>query len=225
MELNQVIDILKSQANPLNVAGMAKFGINPRNTLGVSVVQIRALAKMIKKDHALALELWDCDIHEARILAALIAQPSLVTQELMEKWAAAFDSWDICDQVCSNLFRKTPFAYAKAIEWALREEEFVRRAGFVMMCVLAVHDKARAHADFEEFFPLLMEKYVDERNFVKKAVNWALRQIGKRSRDLNAKAIVVAEEIKALNTKASRWIANDALRELTNEKIVARLKR
>ena len=142
----------------------------------------------------------------------------------METWVKDFDSWDVCDQVCSNLFDKTPFAYRKAIEWSKREEEFVKRAGFVLMATLSVHDKKADNKKFEQFFPIIKRESNDNRNFVKKAVNWALRQIGKRNLSLNKKAIKTAKEIQKMDSKSARWIASDALRELTSEKIQKRLK-
>jgi 3-methyladenine DNA glycosylase AlkD len=219
----EILERLRAQANPANVEGMARYGINPHNTLGVSMPVLRAIAHQIKQNHSLALELWDSGIHEARILAALVADPRQVDEELMERWVHDFDSWDVCDQVCSNLFDKTTFAYRKAIEWAGRQPEFVKRAGFVLMAALAVHDKSAADRAFEVFFPVILREACDERNFVKKAVNWALRGIGKRNRALNAQAIDSAQQIARLDSRVARWIARDALRELTSTKIQAKL--
>jgi 3-methyladenine DNA glycosylase AlkD len=198
---------------------MARFGINPENTLGISIPTLRSLAKEIGKDHALAEELWTSGIHEARILAAFIDDPKQVTEEQMDRWVAEFDSWDVCDQACGSLFDRTPFAYQKALEWSARDEEFVRRAAFALMAYLAVHDKKAGDDKFEGFFPLIVAAATDERNFVKKAVNWALRQIGKRNQNLNAKAIETAQDISKIDSKAARWIANDALKELTSDRI------
>lgn len=225
MNYEEIISLLKAKANPVNVAGMARFGINPHNTLGISVTELRALARQIgKKQHLLAEQLWDSGIHEARILACLIDDPKQVDSEQMERWVRDFDSWDVCDQCCINLFRKTGFAYEKAAEWVEREEEFVKRAGFVLIATLAVNDKKAGNDVFEGFLQTIKEKSNDERNFVKKAVNWALRQIGKRNRYLNAAALKTAEEIAGQNNKAARWIARDAIRELSSEKIQAGLK-
>ncbi|MBI5358996.1 MAG: DNA alkylation repair protein [Planctomycetes bacterium] len=212
--LKKIVAELKAHANPKNVAGMARYGINPHNTLGVSIPFLRGLAKKIGKNHALALELWDSGIHEARILAGMIDGPSLVTSAQMDRWAGEFDSWDVCDQVCSNLFDKTPFAYEKAVKWSKSKKEFVKRAGYVMMAALSVHDKRANDEKFIGFFPLITAGALDERNFVKKAVNWAVRQIGKRNRNLNKKAIALAKKIQKLDSKSARWIAADALREL-----------
>lgn len=221
--ISDILKELSSLANPQNVIGMARFGINPHNTLGISIPTLRSMAKDIGKDHVLAEALWDSGIHEARILAAFIADPQLVTEEQMERWVADFDSWDVCDQVCSNLFDRTSFAYNKAMEWSQREEEFVKRAGFVLMACLAVHDKKAGDERFERFFPLIVAGAADERNFVKKAVNWALRQIGKRDSYLNARAIETAHEIAGRNSRAARWIAADALKELTSDRIQNKL--
>jgi 3-methyladenine DNA glycosylase AlkD len=219
----KILEQLKAQANPANVEGMARYGINPHNTLGVSMPVLRAIARQSKRDHPLALELWDSGIHEARILAALVADPKEVDDELMERWVHDFDSWDVCDQVCSNLFDKTPYAYRKAVEWAGRQPEYVKRAGFVLMAALAVHDKQATDRSFEAFFPIILREAVDERNFVKKAVNWALRGIGKRNRVLNTQAIDLARQIAQIDSRVARWIANDALKELTSAKIQAKL--
>ena len=204
---------------------MARYGINAANTLGVSIPQLRSMAKRIGTDHALALELWASGIHEARILAALVDDPADVTEAQIERWARDFDSWDVCDGVCSNLFDRTSFAHAKAVQWSARREEFVKRAGFVLMAALAVHDKRSPDSRFREYLPLIEREAADERNFVKKAVNWALRQTGKRSPALNRAAIAAAKRIRKSDSKAARWIAADALRELESEAVQRRLKR
>jgi 3-methyladenine DNA glycosylase AlkD len=222
-EAQEILERLVSEANPDNVEGMARYGINPRNTLGVPMPVLRGIARELKRNHHLALELWESGIHEARILAGLVADPTQVDEQLMERWVHDFDSWDVCDQVCSNLFDKTPFAYPKAVEWSRRQPEFVRRAGFVLMAALAVHDKKAPDSAFEHFFPLILDASTDERNFVKKAVNWALRGLGKRSQALNAQAVETAQQIARLDSKTARWVAADALRELTGEKVQARL--
>lgn len=216
---------LQSLANPANVAGMARFGINPQNTLGIDIYTLRKLAKPLKPDHALALGLWESGFHEARILASIVDDPAQVTEAQMEAWVMDFDSWDVCDQVCDNLFQHTSFAYPKAFEWSNRGEEFVKRAGFVLMACLAAHDKAVPDEKLAQFYPVIVQASDDERNYVKKAVNWALRNLGKRSRALNGQAVVAAGEIQARGTRAARWIAADALRELTGEKVQRRLKK
>lgn len=223
MKKEDAIREMKSQYNPRNIEGMARFGINPKNNFGCSIPFLRNLAKRIGKNHALALELWDSGIHDARLLAGFIGEPKRVTEKQMEEWVADFDSWDVCDQVCSNLFDKTEFAWEKAIEWTKRDEEFVKRAGFVMMACLSVHDKKAKDVEFEKFLPIIKRQAKDERNFVKKAVNWALRQIGKRNRNLNKKALACAREIQKLDSKSARWIANDAIRELESEAVKKKL--
>jgi len=213
-----IIIRLKSLSNPKNVEGMARFGISSANTLGVSMPELRKIGKEIGKDHKLALELWDSGIHEARILAGLVDDSTLVTASQMDKWVAGFDSWDVCDQVCMNLFRKTVFAHEKAAEWSRRKEEFVKRAGYALMATLAVHDKKATDAKLAAFFPLIIRGADDERNFVKKAVNWALRQIGKRNAALRDAALECAREVAKIDCKAARWIAADAIRELEKKK-------
>jgi 3-methyladenine DNA glycosylase AlkD len=223
MRYKEIVKKLKSLHNPESIAGMPRFGITPRNALGISVYTLRDIAKEIGKNHKLAQQLWTSGIHEARILAELIDEPEKITEKQMEVWVKDFDSWDICDQVCSNLFDKTSFAYKKALEWTKREEEFVKRAGFVLMASLAVHDKRADDKKFEKFLSLIIKESTDERNFVKKAVNWALRQIGKRNLNLNKRAIETALEIRKIDSKSARWIANDAIRELRSEKVKKRL--
>ena len=193
MECEDILQRLKSLANAENVAGMARFGINPQNTLGISVPVLRKMAREIGRDHALAQELWSSGVHEARILAALVDDPRLVTEAQMDAWAADFDSWDVCDQCCANLFDKTEPAYRKAVEWAARDEEFVKRAGFALMAALAWHDKRAPDEAFLAFLPVIQRESVDGRNFVRKAVNWALRTIGKRNAALNIRAIADGE--------------------------------
>ncbi len=222
MKYEEVMSHLRSLANPEAVAGMARFGINPDHTLGISIPNLRKLAKIIGKDHSLAQELWASGVHEARILASMVDDPAKVTQEQMERWAAEFDSWDVCDQCCSNLFDKCTLAYQEAVEWSGREQEFVKRAGFALMACLAVHDKKAADEKFLAFLPTIKREAVDPRNYVRKAVNWALRQIGKRNAGLNRAAIEAAQEILALDSKAARWIASDAPRELSKERIQKR---
>lgn len=215
MTAKEIIAQLKKHSNPKDREGMARFGINPKYALGVRIPILRNLAKKIGKDDKLAQDLWKTKIHEARILASMIDEPGKVTQRQMEQWVKEFNSWDICDQVCSNLFDKTNFAYEKAIEWSKRKEEFVKRAGFVLVACLAVHDKKSNDKKFIDFFPVIKRESTDERNFVKKAINWALRQIGKRNVRLKNEAIKIAKEIQKINSKSARWIASDALRELT----------
>jgi 3-methyladenine DNA glycosylase AlkD len=220
-----ILEELRSQANPENVAGMQRYGINPMGTLGVSMPVLRQVARRIGVDHTLALQLWDSGVHEARILAGLVADPALLSEAQMEAWAADFDSWDVCDQVCSNLFDRSPLALCKAIEWSRRDEPFVKRAGFVIMAALAVHDKRMPDEQFEAFLVLIEDSAHDDRNYVKKAVNWALRGIGKRNDRLNRLAIECAGRIHTQESISARWVAGDALRELRSEKIQFKLAR
>jgi 3-methyladenine DNA glycosylase AlkD len=227
----KIIRTLEEFRNPENVAGMARFGISSQNTLGVPMPMIRDLAKEIIRDpalkgsnHALALELWNTKVHEARVLAGLVDDPELVTELQMEKWVKGFDSWDVCDQVCSNLFDRTKFAVKKVEQWSKRKEEFVKRAGFVLMAALAVHDKDADEKTFLRFLPVIKRESTDERNFVRKAVNWALRGIGKRDLSLNKAAVKCAKEIMKIDSKTAKWIAADALRELTSAGVLKRLK-
>ena len=225
MQFEEIITELESLSNPEDVEGRARFGINHIKAYGVRMPELRRIAKAAGKDHNLAEKLWDAGYGKTKILAGLIEDPKMVTESQMENWVAGFDSWDVCDQCCINLFRKTPFTYKKVFEWSAREEEFVKRAAFAMIAVLAVHDKKADDEKFEEFFPLIIRESVDNRNFVKKAVNWALRQIGKRNINLNKRAVEIAEEISIIDSKSAKWIAADAIRELTSEKIQERLKK
>jgi 3-methyladenine DNA glycosylase AlkD len=214
MTVAEVIDHLKQKADAKHHAGMARFGIANEKALGVKIPEVRALAKLIKKDHELAQQLWDTGIHEARILASMIDNPKLVTPKQIDSWTRDFKSWDVCDQVCGNLFDRTPYAIDKALEFSNHEEEFVKRAGFVLMAEYAMHNKKADDLVFIQFFPIMEREAWDERNFVKKAVNWALRQIGKRNSTLRPLAIQCAERILLQDSKAAKWIAGDALREL-----------
>jgi len=215
MTLKEVIDQLKKNSNPKDREGMARFGINPKYALGVRIPVLRNLAKKIGKDHKLAKELWDTKIHEARILASMVDDPKMLAEKQMEEWVREFNSWDLCDQCCMNLFDKTQLSWKKATEWPKRKEEFIRRAGFTLMACLAWHDKKAKDKDFLKFFPIIKKYSTDERNFVRKAVNWALRQIGKRNKNLNKEAIKLAKEIKRIDSKTAKWIANDAIKELS----------
>ncbi|MBM3257840.1 MAG: DNA alkylation repair protein [Candidatus Nealsonbacteria bacterium] len=217
MNSQEIIKKLKSLSSKKNVAGMARFGINPKYALGVNVPVLRELAKKTGKDHKLALSLWKSRIHEIRILASMVDEADKVTEKQMESWVKEFNSWDLCDQCCMNLFDKTPFAWKKATDWTKRKEEFVRRAGFALMACLAWHDKKAKDKDFIKFFPFIKKYSTDERNFVKKAVNWALRQIGKRNAVLREKCIKIAREMQKTDSKTAQWIAKDAVRELVSK--------
>ncbi len=219
-----ILNQLKAKADPDNLEGMARFGIAVEKRLGVSVPEMRRIAKETGKDYRLAVRLWKTGVAEARIVASMIADPAELTGKDMDDWVKDFNSWDVCDQVCMNLFEKTPLAGQKIIEWSEREEEFVRRAAFALLACLAWHDKQGADQKFIEFLPVITRGAADERNFVKKAVNWALRNIGKRNPRLNKAAITTAREIQRLDSKAARWIAADAIRELEGEGTQKRLR-
>jgi 3-methyladenine DNA glycosylase AlkD len=222
-QYENILNKLKSMSNPEAAKGMARYGINPKNNLGVSIYKLRPIAKEIGKDHKLALKLWSSGIHDARLLACFIEDPVKVTSEQMDSWAKDFDSWDVCDQACTSLFDLTPLAWKKVFEWAKRDEEFVKRAAFSIIAGLAVHDRKAGDKEFEQFSPLIKKHSVDERNYVKKAVNWALRNIGKRNLALNKQMIKLSKEIQKIDSKSARWIANDAIRELSSEKVQNRL--
>lgn len=214
MTAEEVIVLMKEKAVPANLAGMARFGINTSKAIGISIPELRKIAKAVKKDHELALNLWKTNIHEARIIASLIDDPVKVTPVQMDNWTNDFDSWDLCDQVCGNLFDRTPYAMEKALEYSKHEKEFVKRAGFVLMAGYAVHARSASNEIFIELLPVIEREAWDNRNFVKKAVNWALRQIGKRNAELRTAAIDCANRILQQNTKPARWIATNALNEL-----------
>jgi 3-methyladenine DNA glycosylase AlkD len=236
----RVADILaelRALGSEKNRAGMARYGINVTSAFGVSVNQLRKVAKRLGTDHRLALALWATGNHEARLLACFVDDPALVRDRQVEAWARDFDSWDICDQATTSLFDLTKHAWGKAVKWAGRDDEWVKRAGFALMAGLAVHDKSAGNRDFAKLLPVIHRGAFDARNFVKKAVNWALRNIGKRNRALNAAAIACAERIRtAANQRAggehggdpaarsARWVANDALRELASVKVQTRIK-
>ena len=224
MQYNEIIEKLKSSSNPEATDFMVKYGITPESTYGVSIPDLRRIARETGTDHKLAQQLWASDIRETRILASMIDDPQIVTEEQMEKWVKDFDYWEICDQCCQNLFGKTRFAHQKAIEWSSSDKEFIKRAGFVLMARLAVGDKKADNEQFERFFPIIKREATDDRNYVKKAVNWALRQIGKRNLNLNRKAIETAKEIQKTDSRSARWIASDAIRELTSKAVQERLQ-
>jgi len=222
MQIDEVVAELRALADPRYHDGMAHFGIATGRTLGVSIPKLRALAKRTGRDHALAQQLWDTQIHEARILAGMVDDPARVTKRQMDRWAADFDSWDVVDGLC-GLFEQTPHAYDKALAWSSDRREYVKRAAFTLIAYFAVHDKAAPDVKILAFLPVIRREAGDERNFVKKAVNWALRNIGKRNRRCHAAAIKTAEQVRADGTRAGRWTASDALRELRSEAVLRRL--
>ncbi len=218
MEYQEILLKLKSFRNQRNIEGMARFGIRGKNILGVPKPTLDRLARQLGRNHGLALRLWGSGIHEARLLAALVGEPDKVTPGQMDQWVRNFDSWDICDSVCCHLFDRTPLALRKVREWTRREREYEKRAGFVLMAGLAVHDKKAPDGTFLAFLPILRRESGDNRNFVRKAVNWALRQIGKRNPGLRRAALKEALRIQKQDSPSARWIAADALRELRNPK-------
>ncbi|MBN1223973.1 MAG: DNA alkylation repair protein [Candidatus Aminicenantes bacterium] len=223
--VQDILEKLKEKARPDQVEGMARYGMTSEGRMGVSVPDMRKLAKELGKNHKLALELWKTGIPEAKIMASMIGEFEKLTEVQMESWVKDFDSWDVCDQVCTNLFDKTPLVWKKILDWSEREEEFVKRAAFALIACLAVHDKSAADEHFIDLFPVIKRESKDERNFVKKAVNWALRHIGKRNSNLNRAAIKLATKIYRIDSKAARWIASDAIRELKSDSVQNRLKR
>jgi 3-methyladenine DNA glycosylase AlkD len=223
--LDEVLNKLNEKAKSDQLEGMARFGIVGDQRMGVSVPDMRRIAKDIGKNHQLALKLWDTGIPEAMIVAGMVAEPDKLTEEQMEDWVVDINSWDICDQVCMNLFEKSPYAEQKIFEWSAREEEFVKRTAYALIACLAWHDKDASDQAFTKYFPVIKNGSTDERNFVKKAVNWALRNIGKRNIELNQAAIQVAREIQAVDSKSARWIASNAIRELESDKVQERLRK
>jgi 3-methyladenine DNA glycosylase AlkD len=221
---DDVLGRLKALANPARLPGMARNGIEVSNALGVPIPSLRAIARTTGRDHALALALWRTGVHEARILASMVDEPARVTIQQMNGWASSFDSWDVCDQVCTNLFDRTDHAVDRATAWSARPQEFVRRAAFATIAGLAVHRRDLSDDEVRALLDLVESAADDDRKYVRKAVSWALRQIGKRNGELNAEAIATAERIGSRRTRSSRWIAADALRELTSEPVQRRLE-
>lgn len=221
----QIIGEIKAQRDPEAVAGMARYGIAPEGNYGVCTPVLMDISRRVGKDHVLAAKLWSSGIRDARIVAFMIDDSDAVTEEQMESWVKDFRSWDICDGCCLHLLADAGPAAKKAVQWTKSTDEFVKRAGYVMIAVIAVHDKKSKDDFFRSFFPLIIKGSTDERNYVKKGVNWALRQIGKRNLRLNKEAISIAKRIQKIDSKAARWIASDALRELTDEKVQERLRK
>ena len=220
-----ILKKLKERSRHDQVEGMTRFGMSAERRLGVKVPDLRKIAKEAGKNHALALELWKTGIPDAQIVAALVGEPEKLTEAQMENWVKDFNSWDVCDQVCMNLFDKSPLAIKKIHDWSKREEEFVKRAAYALIACVAWHDKEAEDETFIQLFPLIKQGATDERNFVKKSVNWALRHIGKRNINLNKAAIEVAQEIKEMDSRTTRWIASDALRELRSDNVQRRLRK
>jgi 3-methyladenine DNA glycosylase AlkD len=219
-----VVAELQAVADPSRLPGMARVGINVDRALGVSIPELRKIGRRRRPDHSLALDLWRSGIHEARILASMVDDPEKVTREQMDTWAQDFDSWDLCDQVIGNLFDLTPFATSVARAWTKRPEEFVKRAGFALIAARAARDRTAPDRAFTTWFPTIRRGASDERNYVKKAASWALRQIGKRNLELNVAAITEAEALSRLNNSSARWVGRDALRELRRDETQRRLR-
>ena len=217
-----VLAELRSLADPSRLPGMKRVGINVERALGVSIPACRKLARRHRRDHELALALWPSEIHEARILASMVDDPALVERAQMEAWVLDFDSWDLCDQVCGNLFDRTSHAIDATRDWVVRDEEFVKRAGFTMIAERAHRDHDDDDATYLAWLPIIREGASDERNYVKKAVNWALREIGKRNATLRVAAVAEAERLVSMQSTSARWIGRDALRELRSDAVLAR---
>ncbi|MDE1870964.1 MAG: DNA alkylation repair protein [Candidatus Micrarchaeota archaeon] len=221
-DAKEIIRELESKSDPRGIEGMKRFGIDTDDALGISVVELRLMARKIGRSHDIALALWSSGIHEARILASIVEDKDKITERQMDEWANDFNSWDICDQCCST-FSYTKYAHRKAMQWSKSKKEFVKRAGYAMMAAIAVHDKGASDADLARFLPVIKAGATDDRNYVKKSVNWALRQIGKRSRRLNRLSIKTAKEIRNMDSRSARWIASDAIRELAGKQVQGRL--
>lgn len=217
MNENQLIKILKPLGNKENIVGMARFGIVPKNAIGVFVPKLRLISKKIGKNQELAQKLWKSRIHEIKLIAIFIQEPEKINSKQMNFWVKDFYSWDICDQCCS-VWAKSKLSWQKPVTWAKSNKEFVRRAAFALIACLAVHDKTAKNKDYIKFFPLIKKYSTDKRNYVKKATNWALRQIGKRNWYLNKQAIKTAKDIKKIDSKSARWVASNAISELTKVK-------
>lgn len=221
--VDQVLAELQARANLDQLDGMARYGMSVEKRLGVKVPDLRTLARQIGRDHSLALALWQSGIDDARILASMVDEPAKVNEAQMDAWVQDFNSWDVCDQVCMNLFEKSPLAWQKVHDWAQRDEEFVKRGAYALMACLAWHDKQARDEQFVELLPVIRAGATDERNYVKKAVSWALRNMGKRNPALHAVAMQAAAELGQLDSKAARWIARDVARDLSSESTQNRL--
>lgn len=225
LNINSIIRYLEANSNPDDIPFMAKFGITPDRTFGTKIPVLRALAKEIGPDHKLAFKLWDKGYRETMILATMVADPNLVTKKMMDNWSLKFTYWEICDQAVMNLFGRTEYAWDKAVDWSTARHEGRKRAAFVLMARLAVTEKNAKNTSFEKFFPMIVKGALDNRNMVKKAVSWALRQIGKRNIVLNKKSQKIAEALSRLDLPSAKWISTDVLKELTDKKILDRIER
>ena len=220
----EILEKLKSKSRSDQLEGMARYGIKIDKRLGVSIPDIRKIAKDFGKNHETALDLWKTGYADAKITAALIDEPEKVTETQMEEWVIGIDSWDVCDQICMNLFDKTTYAWKKIIDWSERNEEFVKRTAFSLLACLACHHKYADDNKFIEYFPLIKKNASDDRNYVKKAVSWSLRHIGKRNLNLHKAALKLADEIKQIDSKSAKWIGSDVVRDLNSDSTLRRLK-
>lgn len=221
----EVLEMLKAKADPSQLEGMKSYGMAVEKRLGVPVPDMRRIAKHLGKDHNLAQGLWQTGIAEAMIMASMVDEPDKVTGQQMESWVKDINSWDVCDQVCMNLFDKAPLAWRKVFDWSGRKEEFVKRAAYALLACLAWHDKEAPDDAFVRMLTVIKAGANDDRNYVKKAVSWALRNIGKRNANLHANALKTANELKAMNNETARWIANDVIRDLSGDTAKRRIER
>ncbi len=219
----EIVAHLKSLRNETNIAGMGRYGIDTSNALGITTPQMQAIVRQVKRNHGRALQLWQTGLRDARMAAILTADPHRLTKEEARSWAAGFNSWEIVD-TAADLFTQTPFWPELIAEFAADEREYVRRTAFAMIAGATVHNKQEPDDRLLAYLPLIEAHATDPRNFVRKAVNWALRNIGKRNRACHAPALALAEKLAASDDKTARWIGRDALRELRSEKVLARLK-
>jgi len=224
MHVHDVMRRLEAMGDPKLAKGMERFGVSSHRALGIRVPALRALAKDLRTDHDLALALWATGVHEARLLAPMVAEAAMVTEELADAWVGDLDAWDVCDGLCFEILRHTPFARSKALEWAESEEEYVKRAGFALMAGIAIADKEAPDEAFFAFLEAIEREAGDDRHFVKKAVNWALRQTGKRNAALNRRALAAARRLRKSPSRAARWVGADAERELASEAVQRRLR-
>jgi 3-methyladenine DNA glycosylase AlkD len=225
MTTAEVLTWLRRHGSQKNIDGMARYAITAEKAFGVSMATMKGLARQLRGQHALALELWETKWYEARILAALIDDPVQVTARQMDHWSRDFDNWAICDTACLHLFDKTPHAWAKVPAWARSPHEFVRRGAFALMASLALHDKAAPDAKFLPMLPLIERAATDPRNFVKKGVAWALRGIGSRSPLLHERSLTLAEKLAQSASPSARWIGKEALRDLSRPLVKNRVSK
>ena len=223
-EVDEVLGRLRAMESPRGREYIRRFGINVDNALGIGVTDLRRVSRELPRDHRLAAALWDSGVHEARILASIVDRPELVSRTQMERWVRAFDSRDLCDHVCQNLFWHTPFAHEKTVAWSERRAEFVKRAAFALMASAAIKDRGASGRRFLGYLSIIDREAADERNFVKKAVSWALRQIGKREPRLHRAALATARKLADRPERAARWVGRDALWELDGEAVRRRLR-